>query len=172
MCFRLTGRISGFEKLSASAIVLCHDAKRAHRKHLQGITPNVIAVTPLQIVYAHEKTIIHHIELLQELRIPSKLLSEESPLLRTELEGLSSVDPIEVLEDGPRVLPCFLLWVLPAHGAPFEIVGLVNIFVPREKIVHDHEMDLTSSGELDSMKAIESGEEGMRIALDMVMVLL
>lgn len=53
-----------------------------------------------------------------------------------------------------------------------QVVRLMDITMRREKIVHDHEMNLPPSWQLDPMQAIEPGQQGMRIFLDELMVLL
>ena len=41
-----------------------------------------------------------------------------------------------------------------------------------EEVVHDDEMDLASMRKFDTVETIESGNEGMRVALDMFVVVL
>ena len=41
-----------------------------------------------------------------------------------------------------------------------------------EEVVHDHEMDLATSRKLDTVKTVESGDEGVRVGLDVIMVAL
>lgn len=42
----------------------------------------------------------------------------------------------------------------------------------REKVVHDDEVDLFASRELDSVQAVEPRQEGMRVLLDVLVVVL
>lgn len=48
----------------------------------------------------------------------------------------------------------------------------MNITVRREKVVHDDEVDLFASRELDSVQAVETRQEGMRVLLDVLVVVL
>ena len=81
------------------------------RKDAEGIAPDVVAVPTLHVVYTDKKRIIHHAKLFEKLGIAAELFSEERTLLRTELEFLSAVDPIEVFEHRTRVLTGALLGV-------------------------------------------------------------
>jgi hypothetical protein len=40
-----------------------------------------------------------------------------------------------------------------------------------EEVVHDDEMDLSASGQFDTMQTVETREEGMWISLDVFMVI-
>ena len=42
----------------------------------------------------------------------------------------------------------------------------------RKQIVHDHEMDFPPSGKFHTMEAVESGQQGVRVALDMCVIVL
>ena len=79
--------------------------------------------------------------------------------------------PVQVLQHRTRVPLRFILRVLPAHRTPFQIIRLVNILMRREKVVHNDEMDLASSRQLNTMQAIEPAEERVRILLDVIKVL-
>jgi hypothetical protein len=48
----------------------------------------------------------------------------------------------------------------------------VDVAVRREEVVHDDEVNLAPSRQLDTMKAIETGQQGVRVGLDMLMVVL
>lgn len=48
----------------------------------------------------------------------------------------------------------------------------MDVLVWGEEVVHDHEVDLAPAGKLDTMKAVESRDECMRVTLDMLIVLL
>jgi len=79
--------------------------------------------------------------------------------------------PVQVLQHRTRVPLRFILGVLPAHRTAFQIIRLVNILMWWEKVVHNDEMDLASSGQLNTMQTIESTEECVRILLDVIKVL-
>ena len=60
--------------------------------------------------------------------------------------------------------------VFSTEGGSFEIVGLVEVEVRWHEVVHDDEVDLTSVREFDAVEAVESGEEGMRVGFDVIMI--
>jgi len=91
------------------------------------------------------------VELLEKLGVATELLREEGSLLRTELEFLAAIDPIEVFKHRTRILASAVLGVQPTNSATFEVVGFVNIFMGREKVVHDHEMDLAPVWKFDAV---------------------
>jgi hypothetical protein len=121
------------------------------REDPEGVAPDVVTVPTLHVVYADEKRIIHHAKLLEKLGVAAELFSEERTLLRTELEFLASINPIEVFEHRTRVLTGALLGVYSTNGATFEVVGLMNILMGWEKVIHDHEMDLAPAGKFDAV---------------------
>jgi hypothetical protein len=98
------------------------------------------------------------LELLEELGVAAELLCEEGALFRTELELLATIDPVEVLEHRPRILTCTLLRIYSTDGATLEVVRFMNIFMGREEVVHDHEMDLATMWKFDAMQTIETRE--------------
>lgn len=110
-------------------------------------------------------------ELLQEFRISSELFSEQRALLWTELERLSPVDPIEILQNRTRILARLVLWILPTDGTSLQIIRLVDILVRREEIVHDDKVDFSAMRELDTMKAIKPGKKRVGIVLHVLVVL-
>ena len=121
---------------------------------------------------AHKQTIIHHIRLLQEFRIPSELLSQQRPLLWAQLQHIPAIDPIQVLQDRPRVPRSLLLRVLPPHRASLQIIRLVDIPMGWEQIIHDHEMDLPSPGQLHAVQPIEARQQCVRVVLHVRVVVL
>lgn len=48
----------------------------------------------------------------------------------------------------------------------------MNVAMRRKEVVHDDEMDLLAARELDAMEAVEAGEEGVGVLLDVLVVLL
>ena len=48
----------------------------------------------------------------------------------------------------------------------------MDIFVSREEIVHDDEMDFATTGELDAMETVKSGKEGVGVTLHVVVIAL
>jgi len=120
----------------------------------------------------NQQAIIHNIHRLQKLRIPPQLFRQQRLFLRAKLEYIAAVDPIKVLQHSSRILHRLVLWILPAHRAPFQVVRLMHILMRREEVVHDHEMDFTSMRELHPMQAIKPAEERMRVLLHMRVVLL
>ena len=81
------------------------------RKDPERVAPNVVTVPTLHTVYTDKKRIIHDAKLLEKLGVAAELFREERTLLRTELEFLAAVDPIEVFEYRARVLTGALLGV-------------------------------------------------------------
>lgn len=140
------------------------------REDFERVAPYIVLVPALHVVDAHEETIVHDIQLLQQLRVAPDLLRKESALLRPELERFAAVDPVQVLQRGTRVLLCLLLRVLPANSRAFEVERLVNIAMRREEVVHDHEVDLTAPRQLHTVQAVEAAQQCVRIRLDMLVV--
>lgn len=128
-----------------------------HTNYFEGVPPQVVPITPHHVMHADEETIIHDVHLFQELRVSFELLCEECPLLRPQLQSLASVDPVEVLE---RDLVLFFgglfLRVESTNCAALEVVSLVNIFVWREKVVHDDKVNLPPPRQFYTMKTIEA----------------
>ena len=48
----------------------------------------------------------------------------------------------------------------------------MDILVRGEKVVHDHEMDLTTMRELHAMEAVKAGDKSVRVVLHVLVVLL
>jgi len=103
------------------------------------------------------------LEILEELGVAAELLSKKGTLFRTELEFLAAVDPVDVLEHRPWVLTCTLLRIYTTDGATLEVVRLMNIFMGREKVVHDHEVYLAPMWKFDAVQTIEPREQCMWI---------
>lgn len=53
-----------------------------------------------------------------------------------------------------------------------EIVGLVDVAMRREEVVHNHEMNLPPPRQLDPMQSVEARKERVRVLLDVLVVLL
>jgi len=53
-----------------------------------------------------------------------------------------------------------------------EVVSFVDIAMGREEVVHDDKVDLAAARELDTVKAVEAREEGVRVLLDVLVILL
>ncbi len=111
-------------------------------------------------------------ERLEELGVAAKLLREEGTFLGTQRELLTALDPIEVLQHRPRVFTSTLLGVYPTDCAALEIVRLVDILMSREEVVHDHKVYLASMRKFDTMKAIETRKQCMRVPTHVRVVLL
>jgi hypothetical protein len=47
----------------------------------------------------------------------------------------------------------------------------MDILVGREEVVHDDEMDLPTTGKLHSVEPVKSADEGMRVVLDVRIIL-
>ena len=148
------------------------ERRKTHREDPERVPPHVILVSPPHIMDPNEQRVIHHAQLLQQLRIPPELLCEQSAFLRAQLERLAAVDPVEVLQYRTRVLRRTLLRVLTADGRALEIVRLVDVLVRGEEVVHDHEVDFASVGKLDAVEAVEARDERVWIVLHMLVVLL
>lgn len=123
-------------------------------------------------MYPNQQRVIHHVLPLQELHVPPQLLGQQRSLLWTKLERPPPINPILVLQNSSRVLLRLLFWVFPSESTSFQVVRLVYISMGREEVVHDHEMDLPSSGKLDSVQTIEPGEKGMRVIFDVCIIVL
>ena len=66
-------------------------------------------------MYADQKAVIHDIDRFQPFRVPPELLSQESPLLRTQFQYPVPVEPIQIFHDGSWVLRKFILGTDPAN---------------------------------------------------------
>jgi hypothetical protein len=117
-----------------------------------------------------QEGIVHHPNLLQELHIPLQLLRQQRSFLRAKLKRPTPIHPILVLEYRSRILLRLLFRIFPAKRTSLQIIRLVNISMRGEEVIHDHKMNLSPSRKLDTMKSIEPGEEGMRVVLDVGMV--
>lgn len=122
-------------------------------------------------MYADQQAIIHHVDLLQQLNVSSDLLRQQSSLLRSQFKSPPAVDPVQVLQYRSRVRGSPFLWVLPSDGTSFKVVGLVDIAMRWEEVVHDDEVDLLPVRHLDAMQAVEPGQQRMRVGLQMGVVL-
>ena len=140
-----------------------------HREDTEGIPSNIVLVLPPHVVNANEQRVIHHSKLLQHFSVTSKLLRQERMFLWIELEHL---DRVEILQDCTQILSSLLFRALATDSGTLEIVRLVDIFVRREEVVHDHEVDLEAVRELNAIQTVEARQERVRIALHMLVVLL
>ena len=128
-----------------------------HADYLEGVSPQVISITPHHIVHTDEETIIHDVHLFQELRISFELFRQERPLFRPQLQSFVPVDPVEVLEcDLVLFFSSLLLRIESPNCTALKVICLVNVFVRREKVVHNDEVDLPPSRQLHPMKTIEA----------------
>ena len=75
------------------------------------------------------------------------------------------IDPIQVLQDHPWIPRSLLLWVLPPHCAPLQIICLVDILMGPEQVIHDHEMDLLPLGQLHVVQPIETQQWCVQIQI-------
>ena len=128
-----------------------------HTDYFEGISPQVVSVTPHHVVYTDEETVIHDVHFFQELRVSFELFRQECPLLRPQLQSFASVDPVEVLEcDLILFFGSLILRVESSNCTTLKVVCLVNVFVRWEKVVHNDEVDLPPSRQFHAMKAIEA----------------
>ena len=128
-----------------------------HTDYFEGVSPQVVSISPHHIVHPDEETIIHDVHLFQKLRISFKLFRQECPLLWPQLQSFASVDPVEVLEcDLVLFFGSLLLRVESPNRAALKVVCLVNVFVRWEKVVHDDEVDFPPSRQFHAMKTIEA----------------
>jgi hypothetical protein len=153
----------------------------------------VVAVASDDVVDTGEEGVVHNSELLHQFRVATELLFEERLLLWSESELTMPIDPVEVLENRTRVVNSFILGVKASDGGTLreggrgrsasvqdeddggnhlEIIRLVDIAMRRKKVVHDDKVDLLSPGELDTMKTVETGKQGMGVLLDVLVILL
>jgi hypothetical protein len=133
---------------------------------------DVVLVASFHVVYSDQQRIVHYSDVTQEIAIPSKLFPKQGSLFWPKLEHPASVEPVEVLQRGLGVDLGFFFRVFSAHRRPLKIVGLVDIAMWREQIVHDDKVNLATAWQLDPMQAVEPRHERMRIVLDVCMVVL
>ena len=136
----------------------CDRAVRTHREDFQRIATQIVTVPALHIVYAHKQTIIHDMDLLQELQVNSQLFRQKCALLGTKLELSVSVDPVKIFQYCARVLSGFLFWVQSANCATLEIVCLVDIAMRRKEVVHYDKVDFPPSWKFHTVEPVETGE--------------
>jgi hypothetical protein len=141
------------------------------RVDLERVATDVVTVPARGVVDADEQRVVHDVQVLEELGVAAELLGEERAALGPDLELLAAVDPVEVLEHRARVLGRPRLGVLAPDGAALEVVRLVHVLVRREKVVHDHEVDLVPARELDAVEAVEAREERVRVLPHVLVVL-
>lgn len=122
-----------------------------YRKYFECIAAQLVPVPTPDKVYTDEQTVIHHMHRLQECRVTTQLLCQQRTLLRSKLQHFFAVDPVEVLQHRAGILFGHFFRVLSPHSTALEIVRLVDILVWREQIVHDDEVNLLASWELDTM---------------------
>ncbi len=109
--------------------------------------------------------VIHNTEFLEKLRVSTYLLSQERPLLRTQLQRFPPIYPVQILEHRSRIHGSPFLGILPPHRTTFQIVCLMYILMWGEQIVHNDEMDLPSMGKLHTVQSIEARQQGMGVGL-------
>lgn len=117
----------------------------------QLIFSNIVAIASFHIVNPNQQRIIHYTDLLQELGVPAKLFGEQRSLLRSKLEPSSTMDPVQVFERSLRVLFRLFFRVFPTPSRAFEVIRLVDIAMRGKQVVHDDEMDFSSSWQFHSM---------------------
>jgi len=128
-----------------------------HADYFEGISPQVVSITPHHVMHTDEQAVIHDVHLFQKLRIPFELFRQECPFLWPQLQSFSSVDPVEVFERHLVLFFCSLfLRVESTNCAALEVVRFMDVLVGREKVVHYDEMNLSPSWQLHAMKAIEA----------------
>lgn len=93
----------------------------------------------------HKQRVVHHANLPQELHIPPKLLRQKRPLLWPKRQCPAPIDPVDILQHGPRVLLRLLFRVLATKCRALEIVRFVYIAMGRKEVVHDEEMNLPAA---------------------------
>lgn len=147
-------------------------AEVTHREDLQRVPPQVVPIASLHIMYADQQTIIHHVDLLQQLSVPPNLLRQQGSFLRAQFESPAAMYPIQVLQHCSGVDRSPLLWVLSSDRTSLEVVRLVDITMRWEEVVHDDEVDLPAVGHLDTMKTVEPRQQRVRVGLHVCMVLL
>jgi hypothetical protein len=123
-------------------------------------------------VDSNKKTVVHNIDFVQKLGVSPQLLRQKCSLLRSKLQHLASIYPIEIFEHSPWVLDGFILRVFTPHSATLQVVSFVDIPVRREQVVHDNEVNLASPREFYTMKPVESREQCVRVILYVRMILL
>lgn len=143
-----------------------------HREDLQRVPPQVVPIASLHIMYADQQTIIHHVDLLQQLSVPPNLLRQQGSFLRAQFQGPAAMYPIQILQHCSRVYRSPLFWVLSSDRTSLEVVRLVNITVRWEEVVHDDEVYLPAVGHLDTMETVEPRQQRVRVGLHVGMVLL
>lgn len=142
-----------------------------YREDAKGVPPDVVPVPAPHIMNAHEKTVVHHPQVLEDLRVAPELLRQERALLRAQLERLLAVDPVKVLEYCAGILRGAVFGVLAADGGAFEVIRLVYVLVRGEEVVHDDEVDLAAVGKLHAVEAVEAREQRVRVTLHVLVVL-
>lgn len=121
-------------------------AFRTYLEHLQSVSPQVIPITALHIVYSDKQAIIHNIHPLQKFGVAFELFRQEGTFLWAELYDFVTIDPIQIFEDSSGILSRLCFGVFSSDRAPLEIVRFVNITMWWEKIVHDDKMDFVPMG--------------------------
>ena len=81
-----------------------------------------------------------------------------------------TAQPIQILERGPWVVFELFFAKLTTNGRAFEIEGLVDVAVRREKVIHNNKVDLPAVGYLDPVQAVELGDERVWIVADVRVV--
>lgn len=72
---------------------------------------------------------------LEKLGVAAELLGEECSFLWPELEYPVAADPVDVLQDGARLLARLVLGVLASDRRALEVERLVDVAVRWEEVV-------------------------------------
>lgn len=141
-----------------------------YREDFQSVASDIVLVATLHVMDADEETVIHDTDLLEELRVSPELLRQQRTLLGAKLKRLAAMDPVDILQRRSWVLARTIFGILPSNRRALQVVRFVNIAMGWEEVVHDDEVDLAPVRELDTVQAVESAEQCMRVCLDMVIV--
>jgi hypothetical protein len=136
------------------------------------ILSQVVPVAPFHVVNADKKRIIHDPHPLQEFHVAPQLFREQGSLLGTEFEGSTTIDPVQIFQDSLWIRFRLVLGIFSAESGTFEIISLMDIAMRGEEVVHDYKVDFAPARELDSMQAVEAGQESMRIGSNVLMIVL
>lgn len=82
-----------------------------------------------------------------------------------------SSQPVQVLQGSSGIALQIFFFVISPNCRSLEVKGLMYVSMWRKEIVHHNKMNFPAIGYLNSMKAIELGYQGVRITLDMGIIL-
>lgn len=122
----------------------------------EGVVADVVLVSSLNIMDSDQQTIIHDVESRQQFNIPFGLLHKQVSFLWSQLQLPIPVDPIEILLCCTRVVGKLFVADGTSKSRALQVIGFVDVPVGGEDIAHDHEMNLASVRQLDTMKSKES----------------